>query len=84
MCQPCCEATYVKYLDKDNAIKLTYLEKLGTNVSVTVRPDHGHRLTEWLLEQGKQPPVITEINIDGVVKPFCMCQCHREDLSVCH
>lgn len=84
MCQPCCDSTYVKYLDADNVIDKSYLATLGTDVAVTHRPDHTHPFTEYLLSKGDQPPITTSIEIDGVVKPFCMCMCHRKDLTVCH
>lgn len=84
MCQPCCNNTYVKYLEPDHSVNLDYLSKLGNAVLVTHTPNMDHPLTQWLLDQGKQPPVDTSINIDGVIKPFCMCDCHRKDLNVCH
>lgn len=84
MCQPCCDNTYVKYLEPDRSIDLTYLGKLGTVVSVTHIPDMNHPLAQWLVDQGKQPPIDTIIDIDGTTRPFCMCDCHRKDLNVCH
>lgn len=84
MCIPCCDNTYVKYLEKDNVVKLSYLQSLGTNVSITHKQDDDSEFTRWLLTQGHQPPINTEINIDGVVSRFCMCACHHEDRQVIH
>lgn len=84
MCQPCCDNTYVKYLEADNSVDPQYLAKLGTNVTITHIPDMNNSLTQWLLDRGEQPPIITTVTIDDESKPFCMCACHRKDLCVCH
>lgn len=85
MCQPCCDNIYIKYLEPDNTVDLNYLATLGTNVSVTHTPDLSRPdFNEWLISRGEQPPITTKINIDGDVKRFCMCECHRKDMNVCH